>query len=58
MFEAEDFEEARARSAAGLLLSATPDPLGAVAAMSMMYEGRVIRDLARDHRRRAAALLR
>jgi flavin-dependent thymidylate synthase len=28
------------------LLSATPDPLGAVAAFSMMYEGRVVRDLA------------
>jgi flavin-dependent thymidylate synthase len=27
------------------LLSATPDPLGAVAAFAMMYEGRVIRDL-------------
>jgi hypothetical protein len=27
------------------LLSATPDPLGACAAFSMMYEGRVIRDL-------------
>lgn len=27
------------------LISATPDPLGAVAAMSMMYEGRVITDL-------------
>jgi hypothetical protein len=28
------------------LLSATPDPLGAVAAFAMMYEGRVVRDLA------------
>ena len=27
------------------LLSATPDPLGAIAAMSMIYEGRVCRDL-------------
>lgn len=27
------------------LLNATPDPLGAVAAMSMMYEGKVIRNL-------------
>lgn len=28
------------------LLSMTPDPLGAVAAMSMMYEGKVVRNLA------------
>lgn len=28
------------------LLSATPDPLGSIAAMSMMYEGKVVRDLA------------
>lgn len=28
------------------LLQMTPDPLGAVAAMSMMYEGKVVRDLA------------
>lgn len=27
------------------LLSATPDPLGSLTAMSMMYEGRVVRDL-------------
>lgn len=30
------------------LLSATPDPLGALAAACAMYEGRVIRDLRRD----------
>jgi flavin-dependent thymidylate synthase len=30
------------------LLSATPDPLGALGAMCAMYEGRVIRDLDRD----------
>lgn len=36
------------------LLSATPDPLGAIAAMCMMYEGKVIRDLSRvtDDQRR------
>lgn len=28
------------------LLNATPDPLGALAAMSMMYEGKVVRNLA------------
>lgn len=27
------------------LLSATPDPLGSIAAMAMMYEGKVVRDL-------------
>lgn len=30
------------------LLQATPDPLGAVAAACMMYEGRVVRDMSRD----------
>ncbi len=46
MFEAEPIEEAALERPRVHLLSATPDPLGAVAAFSMMYEGRVIRDLA------------
>lgn len=45
MFEAEEVEEQALRAPRVYLLSATPDPLGAVAAMMMMYEGRVIRDL-------------
>lgn len=45
MFEAEDIEENALEAPMVYLLSATPDPLGAVAAASMMYEGRVIRDL-------------
>jgi flavin-dependent thymidylate synthase len=45
MFESEDIDfEAQVRPRVHLL-SATPDPLGAVAAFAMMYEGRVIRDL-------------
>jgi flavin-dependent thymidylate synthase len=43
MFEAEDFADTMPKV---YLLSATPDPLGSVAAMSMMYEGKVVRDLA------------
>ncbi len=46
MFEAEPIEDAALERPRVHLLSATPDPLGAVAAFSMMYEGRVIRDLA------------
>jgi flavin-dependent thymidylate synthase len=46
MFEAEDFDDLALKSPQVYILSATPDPLGAVAAASMMYEGRVIRDLA------------
>jgi flavin-dependent thymidylate synthase len=46
MFTAEEVEEQALRAPRVYLLSATPDPLGAVAAMMMMYEGRVIRDLA------------
>lgn len=46
MFEAEEVEQEALRAPKVYLLSATPDPLGAVAAMMMMYEGRVIRDLA------------
>ncbi len=42
MFEAEEIADIMPQVT---LLVATPDPLGAVAAMSMMYEGRVIRDL-------------
>jgi flavin-dependent thymidylate synthase len=45
MFEAEDFDELALASPQVYLLQATPDPLGSVAAASMMYEGRVIRDL-------------
>lgn len=43
MFEAEPVEEGMPRV---YLLSATPDPLGSMAAMCMMYEGKVVRDLA------------
>jgi flavin-dependent thymidylate synthase len=46
MFEAEQVEDDALERPKVYVLSATPDPLGAVAAMSMMYEGRVIRDLA------------
>lgn len=46
MFEAEEIDEDALAAPKVHLLSATPDPLGAVAAMMMMYEGRVIRDLA------------
>jgi flavin-dependent thymidylate synthase len=46
MFEAEKVEEEALERPRVYLLSATPDPLGAVAAFSMMYEGRVVRDLA------------
>lgn len=45
MFAAEEVEQGALERPRVYLLSATPDPLGAVAAMSMMYEGRVIRDL-------------
>lgn len=45
MFEAEEVEPLALEAPRVYLLSATPDPLGAVAAASMMYEGRVIRDL-------------
>jgi flavin-dependent thymidylate synthase len=45
MFEAEPIEERAMKAPRAYLLSATPDPLGAVAAMMMMYEGRVITDL-------------
>jgi flavin-dependent thymidylate synthase len=46
MFTAEEMDADALAAPRVFLLSATPDPLGAVAAMSMMYEGRVIRDLA------------
>jgi flavin-dependent thymidylate synthase len=46
MFEAEEIEDDALKAPKVYLLSATPDPLGACAAMMMMYEGRVIRDLA------------
>jgi thymidylate synthase ThyX len=46
MFEAERFEEAERERPRVHLLSATPDPLGAVAAFSMMYEGQTVTDLA------------
>jgi thymidylate synthase ThyX len=46
MFKAEQVEAAAVERPRVYLLSATPDPLGAVAAFAMMYEGRVVRDLA------------
>lgn len=46
MFESEPVDEEAIERPIVHLLSATPDPLGAVAAFAMMYEGRVIRDLA------------
>jgi flavin-dependent thymidylate synthase len=52
MYEAEPTEELFPKVT---LLSATPDPLGALGAMCAMYEGRVIRDLSDlddDDRRR------
>lgn len=45
MFEAERIDDEALERPIVHLLSATPDPLGSVAAFSMMYEGRVIRDL-------------
>jgi len=54
MYEAEPVEEQALERPRVHLLSATPDPLGAVAAFSMMYEGIVVRDLAEitDEQRR------
>lgn len=52
MYPAEEMPEDMPRVT---LLSATPDPLGALGAMCAMYEGRVVRDLAElsdDDRRR------
>jgi len=46
MYEAEPIDADALAAPRVHLLSATPDPLGAVAAASMMYEGRVVRDLA------------
>lgn len=45
MYEAEEMDDEALAAPKVYLLSATPDPLGAVAAASMIYEGRVIRDL-------------
>jgi len=45
MFKAEPVEEATPRV---YLLSATQDPLGAIAAACMMYEGKVCRNIDRD----------
>lgn len=42
MFSAEPMEESKPRV---YLLSATPDPLGSIAATCMMYEGKVVRTL-------------
>jgi flavin-dependent thymidylate synthase len=55
MYPAEDFDDLALEAPQVYLLSTTPDPLGSVAAMSMMYEGRVIRDLAEitDEERRS-----
>lgn len=46
MFGAEDIEADAMLTPKVYLLSATPDPLGSVAAMSKMYKGEVVRDLA------------
>jgi flavin-dependent thymidylate synthase len=43
MYEAEPMKDVMPKVT---LLSATPDPLGAIAAFAFMYKGRVIRDLA------------
>src|SRR5688572_27611804 len=43
MFTAEGFSQQEEKAPNVILLSATPDPLGAIAAASMMYEGRVVR---------------
>jgi flavin-dependent thymidylate synthase len=45
MFDAEAFDREAIERPKVYLLSATPDPLGAIAAFAMMYEGRVVRDL-------------
>lgn len=45
MYSAEEIEEEALFAPKVYLLSATPDPLGAVASWMMMYEGRVVRDL-------------
>jgi hypothetical protein len=45
MYEAEPIPETALSHPVVHLLSATPDPLGAIAAASLMYEGRVIHDL-------------
>jgi flavin-dependent thymidylate synthase len=45
MYRAEPMDTTRPRA---YLLSATPDPLGAIAAACMMYEGKVCRDIERD----------
>ena len=46
MYEAEDMPfDVNEVGPQVTLLQATPDPLGAVAAMSMMYEGKVVRNL-------------
>lgn len=46
MYAAEEMPETAVERPRVTLLSATPDPLGSVAAMSMMYEGKVVRSLA------------
>lgn len=45
MFQADEVPEEALERPRVYILSATPDPLGSVAAMSMMYEGRTIRSL-------------
>lgn len=55
MFEAEKMDTSEGRPVPKVyLLSATPDPLGSIAAACMMYEGKVCRDIAKitdDERR-------
>jgi hypothetical protein len=57
MYESAVMDESAVARPRVTLLSATPDPLGAVAAMCKMYEGRGHLRSRRDHRRRAAQLL-
>lgn len=45
MFEAEPMDSGQSMMPRVYLLSATPDPLGSIAAMSKMYKGEVVRDL-------------
>lgn len=45
MFEAEPMDTGALKRPCVYLLNATPDPLGALAGFSMIYEGKVVRDL-------------
>jgi flavin-dependent thymidylate synthase len=54
MYEAEPVDQTALEKPKVYLLSATPDPLGSLAAACMIYEGKVVRDLAEvtDEQRR------